>query len=86
MIIPAGTAFTWRGVLVEVETDPNERGQQDYRWKRHVEHEWLYSMTLSPVEMPQWYSEREATVGIASADAEAGEVVALMPKFTGEGS
>ena len=56
--VPAGTVFVRQGVHVEVETDVNEHGQQDYRWRRHPKHLWLYAMTLRAVDMSRWYAER----------------------------
>lgn len=56
--VPAGTTFVWRRIHIEVETDMNVYGQQDYRWRRSPSHSWLSSMTLGPLQMPR-YSERE---------------------------
>jgi hypothetical protein len=58
--VPKGTAFRWNGFEVEVETDINEFGQQDYRYRLPEWGDaWLPAMTLRPDEMVRWFEERE---------------------------
>lgn len=64
--IAKGTVFRWPSgglpgattiFIVEVETDPNVNGMQDYRWKRPHGRTWHEAMAHRS-HLARWYSER----------------------------